>query len=433
MFSTIVRYADNNDLIKSISLSDISGIVVIDEIELHLHTNLQKEVLPKLINLFPKVQFIITSHAPLFLLGMQEVFGDDGYEIYEMPMGNKITVERFSEFQKAYEYFKLTQTYQKDAEEAIAKFASSSKTLVITEGATDWKHMQTALKVLKIKEEYSDLFAEMDFDFLEHEPCNSFTGAKYKLEMGDKLLTSICENYAQMPQDKKFIFIADCDVKGTVEKLGNSAGKYKKWAEKVFSFTLPVPDHRKNTPNISIEHLFTDNEIKKNISCQDGIQRRLYMGNEFDKHGHSKSLNLFCERKDICGENKINILEATKLAMKRAIERIVPTIDSVSPALALLTYGCSFAFLPSAAKTIPCIPGNNEYNPKIGIQQVTIVIIPNISPTFANILQHLAGFFSCSFSTIASPQYEQNKSFSVCSFPQYLQYIFFSLYFIFIL
>ena len=312
MFSTIVRYADNNDLIKSISLSDISGIVVIDEIELHLHTNLQKEVLPKLINLFPKVQFIITSHAPLFLLGMQEVFGDDGYEIYEMPMGNKITVERFSEFQKAYEYFKLTQTYQKDAEEAIAKFASSSKTLVITEGATDWKHMQTALKVLKIKEEYSDLFAEMDFDFLEHEPCNSFTGAKYKLEMGDKLLTSICENYAQMPQDKKFIFIADCDVKGTVEKLGNSAGKYKKWAEKVFSFTLPVPDHRKNTPNISIEHLFTDDEIKKNISCQDGIQRRLYMGNEFDKHGHSKSLNLFCERKDICGENKINILEGAK-------------------------------------------------------------------------------------------------------------------------
>ena len=110
MFSTIVRYADTTDLNKSVSLRDISGVVVIDEIELHLHTSLQKEVLPKLLKLFPKVQFVITSHAPLFLLGMQEEFGEDGYEVYEMPTSTMISVERFSEFQRAYEYFKATQT-----------------------------------------------------------------------------------------------------------------------------------------------------------------------------------------------------------------------------------------------------------------------------------------------------------------------------------
>ena len=68
-FATIIRYADNNDINQSIHLDRITGIVVIDEIELHLHTKLQKEVLPRLIQLFPKVQFIITTHAPLFLLG----------------------------------------------------------------------------------------------------------------------------------------------------------------------------------------------------------------------------------------------------------------------------------------------------------------------------------------------------------------------------
>lgn len=43
MFSTIVRYADRNDLNKSIHLENITGIVIIDEIELHLHTSLQKK------------------------------------------------------------------------------------------------------------------------------------------------------------------------------------------------------------------------------------------------------------------------------------------------------------------------------------------------------------------------------------------------------
>lgn len=112
MFATIVRYADTININNSIHLSEISGVVVVDEIELHLHSILQREVLPKLIALFPKVQFIITTHSPLFLLGMEEQFGTEGFEIYEMPQGLKINAERFSEFQKAYTYLTNTQQYE---------------------------------------------------------------------------------------------------------------------------------------------------------------------------------------------------------------------------------------------------------------------------------------------------------------------------------
>lgn len=112
MFATIVRYADTININNSIHLSEISGVVVVDEIELHLHSTLQREVLPKLIALFPKVQFIITTHSPLFLLGMEEQFGTEGFEIYEMPQGLKINAERFSEFQRAYTYLTNTQQYE---------------------------------------------------------------------------------------------------------------------------------------------------------------------------------------------------------------------------------------------------------------------------------------------------------------------------------
>lgn len=46
---------------------DIQGIVLIDEIETHLHIDLQKKILPFLTNFFPKIQFIVTTHSPFVL------------------------------------------------------------------------------------------------------------------------------------------------------------------------------------------------------------------------------------------------------------------------------------------------------------------------------------------------------------------------------
>jgi hypothetical protein len=47
------------------ALTDISGIVLIDEIDLHLHPAWQRTILPSLAVAFPKLQFICTTHSPL--------------------------------------------------------------------------------------------------------------------------------------------------------------------------------------------------------------------------------------------------------------------------------------------------------------------------------------------------------------------------------
>lgn len=314
MFSTIVRYGDNNNINQSINLENITGIVVIDEIELHLHSKLQKEVLPSLMHLFPKIQFIISSHSPLFLLGMREEYEDDGFEIYEFPSARKIDAEKFSEFKRAYEYVKQTDIFHKDAEEAVAQAKKAAKTrvLVVTEGATDWKHMKTAMMALKEKSEHTKLFDNLDFDFLEYEPANSKINAQYKLEMGNSTLTSICESYSKMPQDTKYIFIADRDYEPTNKKLGGGMDKYRKWRENVYSFIIPVPQNRVDTPQICIEHLYSDAEIKTEITCDDGVSRRLYMGNEFDSRGLAQKIDRFCERASICGPEKISIIEGSQ-------------------------------------------------------------------------------------------------------------------------
>ena len=51
---------------------DMEGIVLVDEIETHLHLELQKKILPVLTELFPNIQFIITTHSPFILSSLDD-------------------------------------------------------------------------------------------------------------------------------------------------------------------------------------------------------------------------------------------------------------------------------------------------------------------------------------------------------------------------
>ena len=144
MFLNIIRDFDSSDTHFS-NAADIRGIAVIDEIDLHLHTRHQYEILPQLIGMFPNVQFIVTTHSPLFLLGMQELLGDDGFSIYRMPDSNQISPEEFSEFGEAYTTITDTQRY---ADDIRAKIIASQKPLLFVEGPTDEAYILKAATLL---------------------------------------------------------------------------------------------------------------------------------------------------------------------------------------------------------------------------------------------------------------------------------------------
>ncbi len=46
-------------------LADLCGIVMVDEIDLHLHPRWQMKVISTVAHAFPRMQFILTSHSPL--------------------------------------------------------------------------------------------------------------------------------------------------------------------------------------------------------------------------------------------------------------------------------------------------------------------------------------------------------------------------------
>jgi len=55
--------------------------VLIDEIETHLHLELQRMVFPILTELFPKIQFIVSSHSPFILSSLKNAV------IYDLEKG----------------------------------------------------------------------------------------------------------------------------------------------------------------------------------------------------------------------------------------------------------------------------------------------------------------------------------------------------------
>jgi predicted ATP-binding protein involved in virulence len=53
------------------------GIVLIDEIETHLHLELQRIIMPFLTKTFPNIQFIVTTHSPFVLNSMPDAVAFD--------------------------------------------------------------------------------------------------------------------------------------------------------------------------------------------------------------------------------------------------------------------------------------------------------------------------------------------------------------------
>lgn len=264
LFGEIIRQADT--LRNNIPLNQIQGIVLIDEIEKHLHIRLQKEILPGLLKLFPGIQFIVSSHSPFLNMGLasekgikSQIFDLDNGALQCEPTTNEV-------YQNTYELFLGERnTYAEALSSIQPKIDALTKPLVITEGKTDWKHLKKALEFYKANGEYTDL----DFELLE-----------YDRDFGDSKLDGALKHYSQFPNRFKIVGIFDCDEANG--KRIHSSGGVQEYGNDVYGMSIPIPDLRSyNTSGISIEFLYKDTDLKK----LDSNGRRLFVSSEFNANG----------------------------------------------------------------------------------------------------------------------------------------------------
>lgn len=225
LFINIIRHGDTPPK----KHQEISGVVTIDEIDVHLHSDLQNIVLPELIKLFPKVQFIITTHSPLFILGMKREFGEDGFEIRNMPSGERITTERFSEFDNAYAILKDTEKFDNDMSQQVKE---AQKPIVFVEGDYDIRYIKKASELFN-KEELINKVTFIDADGYQN--FNNIWKHKTNL-------------FKAIPQ--KMMLLYDCDTKINEDTKENI---YKKI----------IPYIENNLFDRGIENLFPKETIMK--------------------------------------------------------------------------------------------------------------------------------------------------------------------------
>lgn len=247
-------------------LMDVTGIVLIDEVDKHLHIKLQKEILPKLFNLFPNIQFIVSSHSPFLNMGLADeaiershIFDLDNNGMVCSPQNNTLYAE-------VYELMvNENQRYADKYKELDAKIKDIDKPIIITEGKTDWKHIKAALAHFKSKNEYEDINVEI---------------LEYDFDFGDSKLHNLLNQYKLFPHRYKVIGIFDCDEANG--KNIHTAGGIKKYSENIWGMSIPVPEFRNyNTSGISIEFLYNNDDLKR----KDENGRRLYITSEFNENG----------------------------------------------------------------------------------------------------------------------------------------------------
>jgi 5S rRNA maturation endonuclease (ribonuclease M5) len=274
IFLNITKNSDKHDLNKSLSLNLIEGVVIIDEIDLHLHIELQNNILPKLIKLFPKVQFILTSHSPFFLNGMAREFSENDYIILNMPSGEILDCfDNFEEFNKAYDVlYKITSNYKHERDLIKAELNKSREPIIITEGKTDKKIIETAWK--KIYQENIIPFRIIPSGLESDEDKRE--GSADNARRTTELISNILDN------DRILIVLFDNDREGNEQFKGLNKKifepyrinniKRKHSTKRIHGLLLPVPQHREAfvTNNditqryFVIEHYFSDEILNNN-------------------------------------------------------------------------------------------------------------------------------------------------------------------------
>ena len=92
----LVRLSENQPQVTNIS--EFKGIVLIDEVELHLHPKWKYNFVKRLRDIFPKIQFIMTTHSPTVLLGASKeavfykIYKEDG----EVKISNQMANEGYT-------------------------------------------------------------------------------------------------------------------------------------------------------------------------------------------------------------------------------------------------------------------------------------------------------------------------------------------------
>lgn len=148
------RMATLNPQLETDVIKKTEGIVLIDEIDLHLHPKWQRQVVGRLLDTFPKVQFVASSHSPFII---QSLYHRDDVLLWDLEKAQAVditskSIEDIAEDQQGVEIPQQSQRFL-DMEKAAEAYYSALKQIPIA-SEDEKQHLRQRLDELLIR--YSD-------------------------------------------------------------------------------------------------------------------------------------------------------------------------------------------------------------------------------------------------------------------------------------
>lgn len=147
---------------------DAPGIVLIDEVEAHLHIELQKRALPFLTGMFPNIQFIVSTHSPFVISSIENVV------IYDLE--NQQCLEDLSaySYEGIVEYYFNTDMYSDKIKSRFERY----KLLAAKDNRTSEEDEELVEIIVYLKQIPPAAASEMIYSFreLERQRENKFHG-----------------------------------------------------------------------------------------------------------------------------------------------------------------------------------------------------------------------------------------------------------------
>jgi len=228
IFAEILRHSDLGNL--KADLAEVSGIVLIDEVDKHLHIKLQKEILPKLFNLFPGIQFIVSSHSPFLNMGLAELLPERS-RIIDIQTGLAITPSTDPQYQEVYDLMVNENGRFKTMYESVLKQIDAGKQLQIISEGKNYEHIEKALSLLAP-------------DYLPQ--IKLVKGSDDR--SGNQQLKNTFDVMSNASHSGKFLVVWDCDCSAMVAPVLETDSFHKFCFEKNIS---------NNTADRGIENLYS--------------------------------------------------------------------------------------------------------------------------------------------------------------------------------
>jgi len=131
---------------KTTTVFDLPGIVLIDEPEAHLHIEMQKKVMPALIQLFPKIQFIVATHSPFIVNSM------DNTVIYDLHTNQRLeNAHNFSASSLVKHHFEIP----------------SEQSEIVNTKIKEFENLMSISKKKKLTDKQQEQLVKLDFELSE--------------------------------------------------------------------------------------------------------------------------------------------------------------------------------------------------------------------------------------------------------------------------